>query len=189
LKYLLAHDNLPVVDEREVMGVVWRFAANKPPDVVDTVVGGVRLSFLATKDLLTVARDHLSIRSSPVFRQQFRSEFLRRTANKPPTEKPRKAYESQTVGTSDDYSSEIIEWIIGSNHHQGYEERIEELKKRIEQQKNENCRTRADLHAKNQEMHKEWEKIQALNTIPNVSQNSYNDTEVFYTPEKNCLLF
>lgn len=194
LKYLLSHDLLPVSDEREAAGALWRFSANKPQDMINMLVCEIRYQYLSTTDLLTIARDHAGIRSSANFKYIFRTEFQRRVENKGQNEKPRKKYENKTKENCfKEYGDEIVNWILESNHHQGYEERINELKKRLEEQKNETNRTKAEIHAKKIELNQEWEKLsKQINYISQPYQPPEarpQENEVFYTPDKNCIIF
>ncbi|OMJ72992.1 hypothetical protein SteCoe_28445 [Stentor coeruleus] len=194
LKYLLSHDLLPVSDEREAAGALWRYSANKPQDMINMLVFEIRYQYLTTIDLLTIARDHAGIRSSPNFKYIFRIEFQRRVENKGRNEKPRKKYENKAKENYiKEYGDEIVNWILESNHHQGYEERINELKKKLEEQKNETNRTKAEIHAKKIELNQEWEKLsKQINYISQPYQPPEarpQENEVFYTPDKNCIIF
>lgn len=160
LKYLLSHDLLPVAEEHEAAGALWKYAANKLADFINLLVAEIRFQFLSTQDILTLARDHVAIRSTANFKYIFKLEYFRRIEGKEITAKPRKKYENR-VGemNKSDYNEEIIEWILCSRHHQGYEERIAELKKRLDDEKSENNKRRAELNAKKHEMTLEYEKI------------------------------
>ncbi|OMJ86593.1 hypothetical protein SteCoe_11881 [Stentor coeruleus] len=193
LKYLLSHDFLPVSDEREAAGALWRYSANKPQDMINILVCEIRYQYLTTNDLLTIARDHAGIRSSTYFKYIFRNEFQRRVENKGLNEKPRKKYENKTKeNCPKEYGDEIVNWILESNHHQGYEERINELKKRLEEQKNETNRTKAEMHAKKIEINQEWEKLsKQINCVSQPYQPPEarpQENEIFFTPDKNCVI-
>ena len=137
MKYLLASDLLNVSNEREAAGAFWKYTANQSIDCVDLLINEIRLGFLSTKDLLTMARDHQGFRNSPIFRYLFEAEYRRRTENKKNLQKPRKKYEGTVEKGTDDYVKEMIDWILEDNHHAGYIERIAKLKKELEESKKE----------------------------------------------------
>lgn len=112
------------------------------------------------KDLLTLARDHKTIRSTTNFSHIFKQEYYRRTASKPITEKPRHSY----ANTLDDHmkvdhNESIIDWILHSNHHEGYDEKLAQVKKQYEEEKAMNDKRRAELNAKKHELYIENDKL------------------------------
>ena len=109
LKYLLSHDLLPIADEHEAAGALWKYAANKSADIVNLLVCEIRFQYLSTKDILTLARDHGCIRNTENFKHIFRVEYFRRIKNSKISEKARKKYENKASEGNNDYNEEIIE--------------------------------------------------------------------------------
>ena len=194
LKYLLAQDLLPIAEEHEAAGALWKYAANKPAEIINLLVSEIRFQFLSTKDLLTLARDHASIRSTQNFKHLFRVEYFRRTEGKKVSEKPRRKYENLVEEINKtNYNEEIIDWVLGSQHHQGYEERIVDLKKKLEEEKAENNKKKAELNAKKHEMTLEYEKmnreLRQLKGYDNYVEFKPQETDPYYSQDKNCNLF
>ncbi|CAG9334305.1 unnamed protein product [Blepharisma stoltei] len=160
MKYILSHDALAVKDEHEAAGALWKYAASREPEVINIMVPEIRYQFLSMKDLLTLARDHRAIRNAANFGYIFKQEYYRRTAGKPITEKPRNNY----VNTLEDFmkidhNESIIDWILHSNHHEGYEDKLAQVKKQYEEEKAMNDKRRAELNAKKHELYIENDKL------------------------------
>ena len=125
----------------------------------------------------------------------FRFEYFRRTENKKNTEKPRKKYENNWNDKDNekkDNNEDFIDWILNSNHHQGYEERIAELKKKLEEEKSENNKRKAELNAKKYEMTLEYEKLnKELRQLRGYSPNpepKMQEIDPYYPADKNCVI-
>ena len=193
LKYLLSHDLLPIADEHEAAGALWKYAANKSADIVNLLVCEIRFQYLSTKDILTLARDHGCIRNTENFKHIFRVEYFRRIKNSKISEKARKKYENKASEGNNDYNEEIIEWILNSQHHQGYEEKVIELRKKLEEEKSENNKRKAELNAKKHEMTLEYEKLnkelRQLKGYSPYSEPKIQEQEPYYATDKNCEIF
>jgi uncharacterized protein (UPF0335 family) len=175
MKYLLASDLLNVSNEREAAGALWKYTANQTIDCVDLLISEIRLGFLSTKDLLTMARDHQGFRNSVIFRYLFEAEYRRRTENKKNLQKPRKKYEGMSEKGNDDYVKEIVDWILEDNHHAGYIERIAKLKKELEDVKKE------VLKVKNENLNKKFDgdalKVRQIVAPDRLQADSWNTAE------------
>jgi len=159
LKYVLESDKLSVRSEREAAALLWKYSACQEPEIVNFLIPSLRFEYLNMEDLLLIARDHGVIRKTKNFFEVFKQEFLRRVSSKTPNQNPRHKYEvSEAPQCSSD---KIVDWILSSNHHEGFESRINELKSKHEKQRVQDKKKIEELTRRNQELSIEIENLKS----------------------------
>ena len=129
VKSLLGHDKLKVKSEHDTVGMLWNYASITSVEDSNYIVPAIRWEFLNYQDLLVLARDHKIIRQSENFKYAFTKEHQRRAMKKPRDANPR-AYFAPCADEEIDYNKDLVGWLLNANHHEGYEKRVDELKKR-----------------------------------------------------------
>lgn len=160
LKYLLTSDKLNVKDEHAATSAIWSYGASHDQDILNLLVTEIRLEYLPLKDLFTIGRDHKTMRACPNFKYLFQKEYYRRLQNLPHMCKPRESYAEHTEPTSQvNFHEEFLSWLLTTNHHEGYEEKLNEMKKKFEEEKIDLNKKKAELVAVKNEMYIENEKL------------------------------
>lgn len=160
LKYLLTSDKLNVKDEHTATSAIWNYGAIHDQDILNLLVTEIRIEYLPLKDLFTIGRDHKTMRACPNFKYMFEKEYYRRLNNLPCSTKPRDTYTENAENlTKSNFHEEFLSWLLTSNHHEGYEERLNEMKKKFEEEKIDLNKKKAELAAVKHEMYIENEKL------------------------------
>ena len=134
MKYLLGHDKLKAASEHVVARAVWNYGKSHGAKQLNYLITEIRLGFLSDVDLYTIARDHKPIRGSNYFRGLFKSEFFRRICGNPLTDRPRAHYSAQLSQYQNiDHFEKFLDWMLEAEHHKGYEEKLQEVKKQLDE--------------------------------------------------------
>eukprot|EP01022_Parablepharisma_sp_SALTPOND_P021095 TRINITY_DN4030_c0_g1_i1.p1 TRINITY_DN4030_c0_g1~~TRINITY_DN4030_c0_g1_i1.p1 ORF type:complete len:1531 (+),score=144.65 TRINITY_DN4030_c0_g1_i1:90-4595(+) len=162
LLYVLASDNLKCSTETDAFKCLQKYAALKEAkdiEKIDPLVDAIRFQYVDTSCLFTIARDHEILRKCPSFRKKFIAEIKRRSIpGSPSVEPPRKHYKADMMKPMV-LTEDVWNWMLNSEHHSGYIERIERLKSKLEEQKKEEQRKEAQYMAHKRELLREIDRL------------------------------
>jgi len=137
--YIVSSDYLLIEHEKFLAAFLYSYALNKPEDMINLIVAGLRFSYLELSKLFNLARDLHPIKQSAFFISKLDFEVSKRINSNEPFDRPRRFY-SPEMYKNWNFKTDLMNWLIESDHHEGYKIRLEELQKII-QQKEEQLRS------------------------------------------------
>lgn len=180
LYYVLASDHLRCDSEAVPLKCLQTYAAlrgSKNIEKIDPLVDAIRFQYVETAQLFSVARDHEVIRNCPSFRKKFIAELKRRSiASSPSIEDPRKWYKAG-VKRERPLMEELWDWMLNSQHHSGYDRRIENMKKAMEHYKQAQLKKEALHISQEKELMREVDRLMAAERNLKVETNKRKRNE------------
>ena len=150
LTSILYNNNLRVDNENNVISALYIYCLNKDPKNIDNIMESIRYEFVDFQNMCTLARDHDTIKHCPSFKKRFTIELNERIKklNKNNNENTnldnncflkrfikRKFYSSSDSICNLNISNELINFFLEKNHHDGYIDKVNKLKKEIENER------------------------------------------------------
>ena len=122
------------------------YCLNKEPKIIDNIMESIRYEFVDFKIMCTLARDHDIIKHSPSFKKGFTIELnerIKKLSNNQNNNNnvfskrfiKRKYYTINDSICNLNISNELISFFLEKNHHDGYIDKVNKLKKEIENER------------------------------------------------------
>jgi hypothetical protein len=137
LYYILLSDNLAIDQEKFIVYFLYKYIIDKSDDTISMLASTIRVSYVELGKLFNMARDHMNIRANVLFKAKLECEIDRRMRNALSWEKKRKFY-SDDLYKNWNFVTDLLMWLIESDHHNGYKVKVEELKKAVIEKENVN---------------------------------------------------
>ncbi len=143
---ILYNNNLRVDNENNIISALYMYCLNKEPKIIDNIMESIRYEFVDFKIMCTLARDHDIIKHSPSFKKGFTIELnerIKKLSNNQNNNNnvfskrfiKRKYYTINDSICNLNISNELISFFLEKNHHDGYIDKVNKLKKEIENER------------------------------------------------------
>jgi len=143
---ILYNNNLRVDNENNVISALYMYCLNKEPKIIDNIMRSIRYEYVDFKIMCTLARDHDVIKHSPSFKKGFTIELNERIKKLDNNQNninngfikrfiKRKFYTISDSICNLNISNELISFFLEKNHHDGYIDKVNKLKKEIENER------------------------------------------------------
>jgi hypothetical protein len=130
---ILSSNDLNIEDERFAFIYLYRyFLKQHNEEHIAFILHTVRFENIELKSLLNMARDHAAVRDNEYFKQVLRYEIDKRmTGITGQRRRSRNYYSEDSREPTQPFKEELLKWLIEVDHHDGFKNKIEELKRII----------------------------------------------------------
>ena len=133
IRFLLLSNTIKIGSEKLIHKFISLYAGRNSTyklSEIDALIDGLRFQYIDIGLLFSTIRDNKILNKSMAYKMKFQEEYDRRIQKLEAKDHSRK-YAKDKIENSTNVSNEIVNWLCNSNHHKGYEFRINQIEKEL----------------------------------------------------------